>query len=330
MKAAVGRSLLVLLVLAVLGTPVAGFAETTGQPPRVGYLLLGDAKNSTGIHQAFAEGLRALGYVDGRNIVLDFRYAAGNASRFEQDAQELVRLGVKVIVTASTAAFVAAQKATSTIPIVFATIPDPVAAGFVDSLSRPGRNFTGLTILSEDLNAKRLELITQIMPGAKRIAMLENPDNPSTAQMSRGIMPAAASLGLTVLPFEVREPNGYEPAFSKMPPERVDAVLVLDDAAFSSNRAALVAAASSRKLPLICPYEQMAEAGCLCSYGINFLENFQRSGVYVDKILKGAKPADLPVENPRQFETVINVGVAEKFGLTIPDLVRLRADRLIR
>ena len=330
MNPALRRYLLVLFSLALVVIPFATLAETPDQPPRVGYLLLSDAKSSARIRQAFADGLRSLGYVDGRNITLDFRYAAGNVSQFEKDAEDLVHLGAKVIVTASTVAFVAAQKAAPTSPIVFATIPDPVGAGFVESMSRPGRNFTGLTILSEDLNAKRLELITQIIPGAKRIAMLENPDNPSTARMSSGVMRGANALGLTILPFDVREPNGFEAAFSQMPPQRVDAVLVLDDAAFSSNRAILVAAASPRKLPLICPYEQMAEAGCLCSYGINFLENFERSGVYVDKILKGASPSDLPVENPRQFETVINLDVAEKLGLAIPDLVRLRADRLIR
>jgi len=327
MRAVVARCLVLLAALAAVMTPVAGVAQ---QVPHVGYLLLGDAEGSARIRQAFADGLRDLGYTDGRNIALDFRYARGDATRFQPEAQELVQSGVKVIVTASTPAFVAAQKATSTIPIVFATIADPVAAGFVDSLSRPGRNFTGLTILSEELNAKRLELIKQITPNAKRIGMLENPDNPSTPLISRGIEPAAASMGLTILPFDVHGPDGYEPAFAAMTAQGVDAVLVLDDAMFSSNRVALVAAADPRKLPLICAYPQMAEAGCLCSYGINFLENLRRSGIYVDKILKGASPADLPVENPRQFETVVNLRAAAKLGVTIPELVRLRADRLIQ
>ncbi len=328
MKAVVARWLLVLLGLGA--APVAGSAQTPAPVPHIGYLLLGDAAGSAPIRQAFADGLGDVGYVDGRNIVLDFRYAEGDAARFQQAAQDLVQSGAKVIVTASTPAFLAAQKATSTVPIVFATIADPVAAGFVDSLSRPGRNFTGLTILSEELNAKRLELIKQIMPGAKRIGLLGNPDNPSTPLISRGIEPAAASMGLTVLPFDARGASAFEAAFSAMAAKGVDAVLVLDDASFSSNRVALVGAAASRKIPLICAYPQMAEAGCLCSYGINFLENLRRSGAYVAKILNGANPADLPVENPRQFETVVNLEVAEKLGLTIPDLVRLRADRLIR
>jgi len=328
MKSAVMRWLVVLLGLGVV--PAAGLAQTTTPVPHVGYLLLGDAAGSARFREAFAEGLSELGFVDGRNIALDFRYAEGDATRFQQAAQDLVRAGAKVIVTASTQAFLAAQKATSTTPIVFAAIADPVAAGFVDSLSRPGRNFTGLTILSEDLNAKRLELIKQIMPDARHIAMVENPDNPSNASMVSGIMPAAASLGLTIRPFDVRAPGGYDSAFAAIAGQQMDAVLVLDDASFSSNRNALVAAAAPRKLPLICAYEQMAEAGCLCSYGINFLENFRRSGAYVAKILQGTAPADLPVENPRQFRTVINLQVADKLGLTIPDLVRLRADRLIR
>jgi len=330
MKAAVLGRLVVLLASAVLAAPAAGLAQSNVQLPHVGYLLLGDANGSARIRQAFADGLRDLGYVDGSNIALDFRYAEGDAARFEPEAQELVRSGVKVIVTASTPAFVAAQKTTSTIPIVFATIADPVAAGFIDSLSRPGRNFTGLTILSEELNAKRLELIKQITPNAKRIAMLQNPDNPSTPLISRGIEPAATSMGLTILPFDVTGPEGYESVVSAMAAKGVDAVLVLDDATFSSNRAALVAAAAARKLPLICAYAPMADAGCLCSYGVNFLENLRRSGAYVDKILKGANPADLPVENPRQFETVVNLRVAAQLGLTIPELVRLRADRLIQ
>jgi putative tryptophan/tyrosine transport system substrate-binding protein len=328
MKAAVLRSLVVLL--AVLAAPGAGRAQTAAQLPHVGYLLLGDPDGPGRLRQAFADGLREFGYDDGRNVALDFRFAAGDTSRFDAEAQDLVHSHVAVIVTSSTAAFVSARKATSTIPIVFAAIPDPVASGFVESLSRPGRNFTGLTILSEDLNAKRLELIREIVPGAKRIGMLENPDNPSTPLISRGIEPAATSLGLTVQPFDVRGPDGYEPAFAAMAAQGVDAVLVLDDASFGSNRAALVAAAAPRKLAMICAYEQMAVDGCLCSYGINLLENFRRSGAYVAKILQGADPADLPVENPRQFRTVINMGVAEKLGLAIPDLVRLRADRLIR
>jgi putative ABC transport system substrate-binding protein len=328
MKTVAARCLVVLLGLAVLATPAAGLSQT--QVPQIGYLLLGDAESSVLLREAFSDGLRELGYADGRNVALEFRYAAGDPARLAQNAQDLVRSNVKVIVTASTPAFLAAQKATSTIPIVFATIADPVAAGFVESLSRPGRNFTGLTILSEELNAKRLELIKQIAPKAKRIGLLENPDNPSTVRMASGIMPAAASLGLTILSFDIRGPDGYEAAFDAMAAKGVDAVLVLDDATFNSSRAALVAAATARKLPLICPYPPMADAGCLCSYGVNYLENYRRSAAYVDKILKGANPGELPVENPRQFETVVNLQVAAKLGLTIPEFVRLRADRLIR
>lgn len=330
MKAAVTRWLVVLLGLAVLSTPVAGRAQPAAQIPHVGYLLLGDPDGPGRLRQVFADGLREFGYVDGHNVALDFRFARGDESHFDAEAQDLVHSGVKVIVTSTTAAFVSARKATSTIPIVFATIADPVASGFVDSLSRPGRNFTGLTILSEDLNAKRLELIKQIMPNAKRVAMLENPDNPSTPLISRGIEPAATSLGLTIRSFDVRTPDEYDAVFAAMMTQQVDAVLVLDDASFSSNRAALIAAAAPRKLPMICAFEQMAVDGCLCSYGINLLENFRRSGAYVAKILRGADPADLPIENPRQFRTVINLRTAEKLGLAIPDLVRLRADRLIR
>lgn len=318
------------VVLGVLAVPLAATAQNPVQNPKVGYLLLGSEETGAAIRQAFVDGLRELGYVDGRNIALDFRYGGQNAARLDGQAQDLVRSNVDVIVVGSTPAFLAARKATPKIPIVFATIGDPVGFGVVDSLSRPGRNFTGLTIMSEELNAKRLELIKQIMPGAKRIGMLEDPDDPMTPLASRGIEAAAQSMGLTVIPFGVHETAKYAATFAAMGAQGIDAVLVLDEAAFSSNRRDLAATAAPQKLPLICPYAQMTEAGCLCSYGVNILENFRQSGVYVDKILKGANPADLPIENPRRFQTVINLKTAEELGLTIPELVRLRADLLIR
>ena len=280
---------------------------------------------------AFRQRLRELGWVEGQNIVIDYRYAEGRVDRLPDLAAELVRLKVDLIVaSAGTQAATAAKNATETIPIVMIYVRDPVGTGLIASLARPGGNVTGVSgSAGLELFAKQLELLKETVPKIRRVAILSNPDNAYHQLAIREVNVAARSLGVQLQLLEARGPNEFDGAFAAMAKERVGALLVLSDAIFGSHRTRLADLAARSRLPAAFGVRDDVEAGGLMSYGPSFLDLFRRSAAYVDKILKGAKPADLPVEQPNKFELVINLKTAKTLGLTIPQSVLLRADQVI-
>jgi putative ABC transport system substrate-binding protein len=305
-------------------------AQQATKPPRIGILSAGPLPPRKHQWEAFRQGLRELGYVEGENIVLEFRAPQEEGGRHEDLAADLARLKVNVIVAATTPAIQAAMGATSTIPIVMATSNDPVEAGLVASLARPGGNVTGLSTLAVELSAKRLQLLREIVPGVSRVAVLWNPDTPGTPAMLRQTEDAARALGIQLLKLEVRRADDIEKAFGAAVKSRAGALFTLEDRLFYGLRARVADLALKHRLPAISGLRPFAEAGGLAVYGPSDTENYRRAATYVDKILKGAKPADLPVEQPTQFELIINTKTAKAIGLTIPQSVLLRADRIIQ
>jgi ABC-type uncharacterized transport system substrate-binding protein len=296
--------------------------------PRIG--LLGTAHcEAHHRFEAFRQGLHELGYVEGRSIALDCR-GDPRPERLPALAAELVRLGPAVLVTDGSAATRAAMRASRTIPIVMGTVGDPIGSKFVASLARPGGNVTGLTLVTHELITKRLELIREMVPGNPRLAVLANPDNPITKDQVRELEAVAGPLGLTVQVVETRDAAGLEPAFATMGRQRAGALLVLPDAALFRERTRIVALAARSRLPGVYEAREFVEAGGLIAHGPRIDDNFRRAAVFVDKILKGAKPADLPVEQPTQFELVVNLKTAKALGLTIPQSVLVRADEVIQ
>ena len=279
---------------------------------------------------AFRGGLRELGYVEGQNIFLEYRWAEGRYERLPDLAAELVRLKVDVISTTATPATNAAKQATKTIPIVFVNVSDPVASGLVASLARPGGNITGLTNISSDLSGKQLELLKESVPGATRVAVLWNPANPAAALQLKETEAAARSLKVQLQLQEVRDPKDLDTAFSAMTRGRPNALFVLADPMLSTYRSRIADLAVRGRLPTIYWLRSFTDAGGLMSYGPSNADLNRRAATYVDKILKGTKPADLPVEQPTKFEFVINLKTAKQIGLTIPPNVLARADRVIK
>jgi putative ABC transport system substrate-binding protein len=279
--------------------------------------------------EAFRQGLRELGYVEGQNIAIESRWTEGKDDRLPGLAADLVRSKVDVIVAETGAATRAAQQATRTIPIVMSTVNDPVGSGLVASLARPGGNVTGLTIMSPDLVGKQLELLKEVVPKMSRVALLRHPDNPASAAQLREAEAAAQALGLRLQTLEARSPQEIDGAFAAMTRERAGALLVIPDTLFWSQRRQIVELAVKRRLPSIRIGEAYAEAGGLMSYGPSYLDLERRAATFVDKILKGANPADLPVAQPTKFELVINLKTAKAIGLTIPQPLLQRADRII-
>ena len=277
---------------------------------------------------AFRGGLRDLGYVEGRNIAVLPRWA-DTPQRLSDLAAEVVKTDVDVIVTQGTPAARAARRATSTIPIVMATSGDPVAVGLVASLARPGGNVTGNTILAPDLTGKRLELIRELVPGVSHIAVLANPTNPAIAVDLKAAAAAAKRLGVTLQVLEVRERDDFDRAFTAARASGAGALLVLADPFILANRARTAKLALGSRLPAVMGISGFADAGGLADYGPDLTAMFRQAAAYIDKILKGAKPADLPVEQPTRLELVINAGTAKALGLPIPPSVLLRADRVI-
>ena len=313
-----------------LAAPTSVHAQPSPAVPHVGVLFSGTEAATLDIRTAFETGLRQGGYAPGSGIDVEYRYTNGADDLLPDFANGFAKANVSVIVTASAPALAAARAATSKIPIVFATLGDPIAAGAVSNLARPGGNVTGFTILSPDLIGKRLELLKEADDAASRIAVLQNPSNPSTKVMWSEIEPRAHALGLTVAPFNAESAEDFERAFGDMVRWSAQAVLVLDEAIYVSQRARLVAAAAKRSLPLACGYPQMARAGCLLSYGIVLPDNFRRAGGYVADILHGANPGDLPVQNPTRVETIVNQKVAATLHLQLPLSLLVRADEQIR
>jgi putative ABC transport system substrate-binding protein len=323
------RKLLVALGASVLATPQVSFAQQKSKVWRIGFLGTSSASGLAGRVEALRSGLRDLGYVEGKNIVIEYRWAEDKYDRLPELATDLVRLKVDVIVAHGNPGIIAAKNATSTLPIVMAVSADPVALGFVASLARPGGNVTGMASLAPETVAKRLELLVDAFPRTKQVAVLFNPDNPGYIRLVFPAMEvAAASLKLVLQQFPVRGPGEFDSAFTAMAKIRVDAVVSTDDAVLAANVGAIAKRAAKMRLPSI-GLGEFAEAGGLMAYGANRLEQFRRAAYFVDRILKGAKPADLPVEQATRFETVLNLKTAKALGLQFPQAVLARADRVI-
>jgi putative tryptophan/tyrosine transport system substrate-binding protein len=317
------------LCAVVLALCVPTYAQQAGKVPRIGILAPGSSAFPTSAyHDSFRQGLRELGYIEGKNIFIEIRYAEGKQDRLSDIATELVKLKVDVIVTSTRPGVLAAKNATSAIPIVFAAVGDPVRAGLVSSLARPGENITGLSILNLELLGKRLELLKETFPKITKVAYFRDATAPGTG--SAELHATASALGLQLQSLEVRSAKDFDSAFEAILKERAQALTTSAGPVISINQQRIVAFAVKNRLPAIYPYSEVIDAGGLMFYGVSFSDLFRRAATYVDKILKGAKPADLPVEQPKKFEFVINLKAAKQIGLTIPPNVLARADRVIK
>ena len=313
----------------LVSTYPAAAQRSEGNIPRIGYLEAVSPSEAAVRSKAFHQGLRELGYVEGKNIITEFRYAKGNRDRLPSLAAELVRLKVDVIITAGASATRAAKKATSTIPIVMAQDSDPVGKGVVASLARPGGNITGLSTLAPEISAKQLDLLKEIIPGLSRVAVLGTSTRPGNAQTLIEVERAAQAIGVKVLYLDVLDPKNIETAFGAARKERADAVLVLAGRKLVTRRTQIVELAANSRLTAVYPFPVYVEAGGLMSYGVRRTDLFRRAATYVDKILNGAKPADLPVEQPTTFDMVVNLKTAKALGITIPPSILLRATEVI-
>ena len=322
----VGLALALTLALGILVAPLATDAQQVGTVPGIGVL----GTYNSPFWEAFRQGLRELGYVEGRTVGIEYRWAEGRSERFPGLAAELVRLKVDVIVTWGTQAAFAAKNATRTIPIVMASSGDPVGTGLVSSLARPGGNITGSSSLSLELEGKRLELLKEVVGKLSRVAVLWNPGNPLHGVLLKETQAVAESLKVQLQLVAAQVPADFESAFAKVTRERPDALIVLSDDFFAGQRKRIVDFTAKMQVPAVYTGSTIVHAGGLMSYGASYPELFRRAATYVDKILKGAKPADLPVEQPTKFELVINLKTAKALGLTIPQSVLIRADEVIQ
>src|SRR5216684_282907 len=326
------RTFLATLAGWLLAAPLAAEAQPREKVPRVGYLSPGSPSEPFRRRrfEAFRQGLRELGYVEGQNIAIESRWAEGKYDRYSALAADLVRLKVDVIVAVGGRATQDAQQATRTIPIVMSVVIDPVGSGLVASLARPGGNITGLTIMASDLVGKQLELLKEVVPKVSRVALLSNPANPGSAPQLRQAEAAARALGVGLQLLEARGPQEIDSAFAAMTRERAGALLILPDAIFGNQRRQIAELAAKSRLPSLLGVGEYAEAGGLMTYSANNLDLERRAATFVDKILKGAKPADLPIEQPSKFELIINLKTAKALGLTIPQSLLRRADEVIQ
>jgi len=328
------RSFVGTLGLSLLAASLAAEAQQAAKVARIGYLATGLEAGDPRNREAFRQGMRELGYVEGRSLVIEYRFAEGKPERLPALAAELVALKVDVLVTAGgTAAALAAKRATRTLPIVFDAVGDPVTSGLVTSLARPGGNVTGSSVLLQELVGKWLELLKQAVPGVGRVALLFNPDafpDRTKKEVLKEADVAARALGVRLQVVEARGPEDFARAFSDMSKARAGALVVLATPVFSIERRRLVDLAAKNRLPTVFSFREYVEAGALMSYGPNLAGMSRRAATYVDKILKGAKPGDLPVEEPTKFALVINLKTAKTLGLTIPQSVLGRADEIIQ
>jgi putative ABC transport system substrate-binding protein len=318
---------ILLSVLALLAIPIACAAQKPDKTPHVGYIRAGTPSNDP-YREAFVRGMRDHGYVEGSNIAFDFRHYGDDVGLIASLISDLLRAKVDVIVAGGTAAARAAQAATQSIPIVMLAA-DPVGSGLIGSLARPGGNTTGLAVQSVELTMKRLELLKEVMPQAVRIAILQQPGNQSHPKSIQEIELTARSLALTFRVFAASRTEDLERGFALMREWPTDAVVVLDDSTFIAYRAVIAESAARHRLPLICGFQEMAEAGCLFSYAVSVKDMWYRSAAYVDRILKGAKPSDLPVQQGTKYELVINLKTARALGLEVPPTLLARADEVI-
>jgi putative tryptophan/tyrosine transport system substrate-binding protein len=313
-------------MLFALGIPAQ--AQQGTKIPRIGFLIASSPSFYSSRIEAFQRGLRELGYVEGKNIAIEYRFADGKADRLRELADELVRLKVDIIVAAGSAA--AAKEATKTTPIVFAAAADPVASGIVASLAQPGGNVTGLTILAPELTGKRLELLKEAFPKVTRVAFLRNPSGINSPIVWKEAQAASESLGLRLQSVEVRRLEDFKGAFEAMKRERAQALITSTNPLINAHRAQVLEFVAKNRLPAIYPAPEIVEAGGLMSYSPDYSEMFRRAALFVHKILNGAKPGGLPVEQPNKFELVINLKTAKEISLTIPPNVLARADKVIR
>ena len=329
------RTIIGFIITCTLGclcvAPLAPEAQQPTHVHRIGLLAAtAPAPERPRSLEAFLEGMRALGYVEGQNLVMEYRWAEGQYERLPDLAAELVHLKVDVLVVPTTPAALAAKHATTTIPIVMAAVHDPVGSGLVASLARPGGNLTGLSNMSPELVGKQLEFLKEALPTVSRVAVLWNPTNPSNTLMLRGADVAAQALGVQLHLLEVRGPDAFDSAFAAMTSAHVGALVILGDAMFQTHRRRLAELAVMSHLPAMYGVRADVEAGGLISYGVSIPDQFRRAATYVDKILKGAKPADLPVEQPTKFELVLNRKTAQALGITFPPSLLFQADEVIR
>jgi len=322
------RAFISLVGGAVVAWPRAAIAQVS--PRRALVAILSSISSTTAEHwSGFSQGLQELGYVEGRDIDVVYRYAEGDQQRLSLLADELVRLKPDVIVTGSTDATVAVKQATATIPIVCSVMTDPVAYGLVESQARPGGQVTGILSALEGMNGKRLELLLELMPGATRVGMLLNSRSRAQALYQKEARAAANALGVTLVPVDIRAANEFNAGFQTFVRERVKSVVMLGDALIMTERRQIADLAIAARLPTSYSFREYPVAGGLISYGVNLRESNRRAAAYVDKILKGSKPGDLPVEFPTKLEMVINLKTAKALGITIPPLVLARADEVI-
>jgi putative ABC transport system substrate-binding protein len=319
------RKFMAFLVGGALFTPIAAGAQDA-RIPRIGVLFGSPAASWI---EALRQGLRKLGYIEGQTVAIEWRSAEGRYERLPDLAAELVRLPVDVLVAHPTIAGRAAKEATTRIPIVIPASADPVGAGLIASLARPGGNITGSTFISAEISGKRLELLKQVAPDATRVAVLADPANPATALQLKEVQGAARALSVALQVLEVRTPSEFDGAFSALTRNGAGALLVIDDPMLGSHRTRIVNSVAKHRLPAMYGWKDWVAAGCLMSYGANVDEMFRRAATYVDRILKGVKPAHLPVEQPTRFELVLNVRTAKALGLTIPPALLVRADQVI-
>ena len=326
------RAFLSALSGSVLAAPLStAAAQPREKVPRVGYLSPGSPSDLARQRrfEAFRQGLRELGYVEGQNIAIEPRWAEGKYARYSALAADLVRLKVDVIVAVGGRATQDAQQATRTIPIVMSVVIDPLGSGLVASLAHPGGNVTGLTIMASDVVGKQFEVVKEVVPKVSRVALLWNPANPGSAPQVREAEGAARALGVRLQTLEARDPQEIDSAFAAMTKERAGALVVLSDAILLNQRRQIAELAAKSRLPAVYTLREHAEAGGLMAYGANPLDLERRAATYVDKILKGAKPGDLPVEQSTKFELLINLKTAKALGLTIPPSLLQRADQVI-
>jgi putative tryptophan/tyrosine transport system substrate-binding protein len=323
------REFITLLGGAAAGWPLAARAQQSAKVPRVGFMGNSTAALEANLVGPFRAGLRELGYEEGRNIVIEYRWAEGKYERFPTLIAELLAANVDVIVTAGTPASLAVKKATPSVPLVMIAVGEPVATGLVASLARPGGNITGVTSISPEIEGKRLELLREVVPGLSHIAVLWNAGSPVQVIQERETRVAAQALGMRMLSLGVRTLDEIEGAFATMLRERPEALFVLADRLFLHHRKRIMDFAVQHRLPGVHAYRELVEVGGLMSYGPSYGDMHRRAASYVDKILKGAKPADLPVERPVKFELVVNLRAAKALGLRVPASLILRADEVI-
>jgi len=319
-----------LLISAVLGGVAIAEAQQSGKIPRIGFLGNSTAALEENLVGPFREGLRDLGYVEGKNILIEYRWAEGKYERFPTLIGELIAQKAELIVTAGTPASLAVKKAAPSIPLVMIAVGDPIGTGLIESLAQPGGNVTGLTSIAADLEGKRIELLREVIPKLSHVAVFWNPASSFQVIAEKEVQAAARAFKMKVLSLGVQAPEQFDNAFATIRKERPRALLVLADRLFLHNRARIMEFVVKNRLPGVYAYLELVEAGGLMSYGPSYADMHRRAATFVDKILKGRKPSDLPVEQPMKFEFIINLKAAKQIGVTVPPNVLVRADKVIR